>query len=337
MSDYPLISNCLSEDDVRKRFADLCRYRSVPVTLVGEQPYRIKGLRVDKTILRFRNKPLILDVGTDVYNRYNIITDFFTESARIRARRFDAPLTALEYWVKNGKQIQQRKPHLDRRGLNDYVYSKVRTVSNFKPTIALAIMQGFKPVKILDPCAGWGDRLLAAMAYSQSAHYLGFDPNPRLVAGHQAMIQKLGDPARHKVCPVSFDPDKVEGEWDMVLTSTPFYDVEIYNETDPHQSTSHQDGKKRTETEWFAEFLIPLLAGAWSKLRVGGVLIISINNVWDADRNSYRFQSVETMIRVLSGWQDANYLGCLPYGDVAKDRKSAASLQPIWIWSKTAL
>jgi hypothetical protein len=62
--------------------------------------------------------------------------------------------------------------------------------------MALNVLKLFRPRKWLDISAGWGDRLAAAIAYTQLSggdfeKYLGTDPNECLQGGYRAMIDEL--------------------------------------------------------------------------------------------------------------------------------------------------
>jgi len=63
--------------------------------------------------------------------------------------------------------------------------------SSFDPAIALHIFRKFESKRILDFCAGWGDRLIAAIAHNAS--YTGIDINGDLFKGYKDCIDQLVD------------------------------------------------------------------------------------------------------------------------------------------------
>lgn len=92
--------------------------------------------------------------------------------------------------------------------------------STFKASVAAGMMKFLKGRKILDFCAGWGDRLLGAIATEHSSdvrchpmrsefhrnspeisqefgYYVGVDPNATLTSGYNKMINSLArDPSK---------------------------------------------------------------------------------------------------------------------------------------------
>ena len=64
------------------------------------------------------------------------------------------------------------------------------SVSQFSPLIASSIYNMFKPTCIIDPCAGWGGRLLGAMV-NDDIKYIGFDTNTNLKKPYKELINML--------------------------------------------------------------------------------------------------------------------------------------------------
>jgi DNA modification methylase len=69
----------------------------------------------------------------------------------------------------------------------------------------------------------------------------------------------------------------VSPEYDIVFTSPPFYNYEIYS-SEPTQSIT---GMKSCE-EWITKFMMPYLDKCWSLLKFGGILCLYINDVFGA-------------------------------------------------------
>jgi hypothetical protein len=77
-------------------------------------------------------------------------------------------------------------------------YGRVDGANLFKAHLARALYElcGIDAAvggtgRILDPCAGWGDRLVGALATPGCRRYLAFDPNPALVPAHGEAIRTL--------------------------------------------------------------------------------------------------------------------------------------------------
>ena len=154
------------------------------------------------------------------------------------------------------------------------------SVSIFKPIKAMEICSRFKPQHILDPCAGWGGRLVGACA-AGVPNYTGIDCNVNLKEPYLNMIDILneltnnqssdhgqkGTPTKIQLLfqdALLVDYSKIV--YDMVFTSPPYYNIELYTGT-----------AKRSKQEWTDGFYKPLFSKVWQRLLVGGHMCISIS------------------------------------------------------------
>jgi len=84
---------------------------------------------------------------------------------------------------------------------------------------------------MLDISAGWGDRMVAAIATDLECYH-GFDPNTALQPGHDQLREAFvepGDRNRFQVTYSGFEGATLApGTYDLVLTSPPFFNFEIY-------------------------------------------------------------------------------------------------------------
>ena len=82
--------------------------------------------------------------------------------------------------------------------VRESLFQLVKEATLFKLTFCKSILQILSPnndttkCKWLDLAAGWGDRLLTAIA-SNVQYYVGFDPNKDLEEGHSKMISLFGN------------------------------------------------------------------------------------------------------------------------------------------------
>jgi ParB-like chromosome segregation protein Spo0J len=89
--------------------------------------------------------------------------------------------------------------------------------------------------RILDPCHGWGGRMLGFLLADRAASYHGFDPSPPAHAGVQAMFDDLVPltPLREKHATLELLPYEQasldQAAYDFALTSPPYFDVERYD------------------------------------------------------------------------------------------------------------
>lgn len=133
----------------------------------------------------------------------------------------------------------------------NFHYSKFGRVSLFAPGLARTIIRMFNVSgkRIFDPCCGWGGRLLGA--YFEGCSYLGCDVSP-LTHG---CLHNLANRLNYSVdiqCNSCVDIEWPES--DFILTSPPFYDVELYVGGDQAWRTV------KSREDWIESFVKPFLA-----------------------------------------------------------------------------
>ena len=103
----------------------------------------------------------------------------------------------------------------------------------FKPTIAMNVYSQVKATAVLDPCAGWGGRLLGAVA--MGLKYVGIDTNVALKPAYDEMMTTLGITST-MLWQDALSVDFSAIDYDCVLTSPPYVNLEIYEGMTPFQS-----------------------------------------------------------------------------------------------------
>jgi len=182
------------------------------------------------------------------------------------------------------RQLLARAPRFwpDRRCWNSQclrslfrIYSSGR-VANFRPLVARAIIDRFSPPggRVLDYCAGFGGRLLGSLALDR--HYLGVDAAALQVKGLKKMWNALRAIARgtaelHHARAEDFLLSFPAHSVDLVFSSPPFFDVEIYG-SDRAQSALRYPKYQ----DWLREFLEIIIVEARRILRPGGIFVINI-------------------------------------------------------------
>jgi len=103
-------------------------------------------------------------------------------------------------------------------------------INAFKITNALQIYHTFQPkVAIFDPFCGFGGRLVAALLLR--IHYIGIDLNVDLKDKYAQLMEDLADKIESNVDLLFTDSLKVDFtnyQYDMVFTSSPYENIEIY-------------------------------------------------------------------------------------------------------------
>ena len=101
----------------------------------------------------------------------------------------------------------------------------INSVHVFKPSIALSIYKEFTPKCVLDVCAGWCSRSLAAHIFG--CRYIGVDINQELAISYERINQLFGV-KNHLIIMDSLKLNYSEFNYDMVFTSPPYYNIERY-------------------------------------------------------------------------------------------------------------
>jgi len=208
------------------------------------------------------------------HERVDALSSHFSEEQRVQAEFKGGP-SPLARWKASGAP-----PAADVRAAREAVYASGREANSFNPVLARWVMElaGGAGARILDPSAGWGDRLVAALA-SQAACYHGFDPNPALAPAYERMIAELPSTVEARVECLPFEDAELAGKYDLVLTSPPYGDFEVY--VAPGQAGFEQQSVARhpDPASWLANFYRPYLAKAYGALRPGGFFVLYVEDV----------------------------------------------------------
>ncbi len=200
--------------------------------------------------------------------------------------------------------------------MRETIYNNVKECTIHRPTNIIAMIKIFGAKSVLDMSAGWGDRLIGAMA--ADVEYVGVDPNKCLHPGYQEIIKFFNkSPKKYLLIEDKFEEvDLPERNYDLVYSSPPYFDLEIYT------SESPQSSEYTKEEEWFEHFLKPSLLKAWNALITNGIMAININQ---KKGETY----IQKMLNLVNGYNNSVYLGVISYAD-----KKLYNPQPIWIWRK---
>ena len=268
------------------------------------------------------------------YQNLDRLVDFFSEEARMQACRIGKP-SPLEFYKRSYSQIQRQAQEAFKKDPNlplehyrrEQVFSSGIECTTFKITLAKLVYELFNAKTVFDPSTGWGDRMLGAGAAGVSV-YFGTDPNPALTNAYEQIREFLHgkgvDVTYYSVFSTSFldfDTTEHESRYDLVFTSPPYYNYEIYSSA-PGQSILG----KRNVSEWINGFLLPYLEKAWTLLQEGGHLVLYISDV-----NGARY--VEDMFNFVNTLPGAVFEGLIAVVGMSPNLASERAL-PLWIWRR---
>lgn len=153
------------------------------------------------------------------------------------------------------------------------------SVVMFKATTAKYLYKKYKAKSVLDPTAGWGGRMLGA--WSLGINYTGIDTNVEMVQAYNDMIAFLNaetgfDNALFELDNGSqlqmiwqscLDVDFSKLDYDFVLTSPPYVNLEIYE----HMTEWSSD------EAFYKGFFIPLWQKCVDNIKKGGHVCFNIS------------------------------------------------------------
>lgn len=146
--------------------------------------------------------------------------------------------------------------------LYDSLFFHARGVSGFPCGIAKALVGKFSKEGdiVVDPCAGWGGRLLGTV--SSNRKYVGFEPWDKTVLGLNKIAKFVGRENDVSVFHSEFDRLKAPKSCDLILTSPPYMDFEVY-------------GKSVDKVSWLT-LMKDIFEYAEEALKVNGCLLLNL-------------------------------------------------------------
>jgi len=316
--EYPYYENYVTKKEIKSNFKKLQTLESI----------LIKPRREDCRIQ--------MSVKTDELSK---ITDYFSEKCRVQCS-FKNKLPPIEKFKK-----LQNNPIFREGGfieIEQFLYDNARGCNNFDVKVVLSVLRYFKPKRMLDFSAGWGDRLIGAMAYG--CEYDGVDPSECLHPKYQEMISTLLPPSKrgkYRMFKTGFEDFQIpstpftsskgsvnskkrgkERKYDLVFTSPPFFDLEVYE-----KSKNQSIDKFNTLEKWKQNFLFPAMEKSVSALEMNGHLVIYVSDY--TTESGKRIQYVRDMKRKV------RELGMTYQGNVCFSNKDDLNrVRVIYVWKK---
>jgi len=240
---------------------DYYRSRGFPLPSYGDEylsrswelikSFESKYLWKDNRTLRYAN------LGDELFKHFmpHMCVARYRKTSPMKAfSGYSTLSSSLRYCLNSNKSI-----------LPKFVYNALMFfnggVTAFPSVISKAVVEAYSDpgAVVVDPCAGWGGRMLGALSCGRS--YTGFEPWDESYQGLCAIRDYVsGDNC--SVIHGDFDPLLAPVESDLVFTSPPYVDLEIY-------------GRPMKVPEW--KILVKsIMCYAESSLRVGGFLVLNL-------------------------------------------------------------
>lgn len=156
-----------------------------------------------------------------------------------------------------------------------HVAAAAAAAADFPPMVARDIFKNYyHGGRVLDPCHGWGGRLVGAML-ADVQEYVGVDPSPVAHAGVERIYEAFKEYQDTKVTLIErpFEDCKwKEGEFDFAFTCPPYFDVEKYAGEDTSTKRYPQF------EQWCESFYRPLIVNTMRALKDNGVFCIVVGS-----------------------------------------------------------
>ena len=218
------------------------------------------------------------------------------------------------------ESIKSNKPYLSYIKIAKQVFNLYYgSISIFRPTIASKLYHHYKPTTILDFTAGWGGRLIGATLLNVPK-YIGIDNNIRLEEHYKKMVEHLKNETTTEIelhFKDALDVDYSKMEYDMVFTSPPYYNKEIYGLE-----------KSKSKEEWDEKFYKPVFKKTWDGLKNGGVYCLNVPNC------IYNDICVPLLGEANESFEMKKYARVLPKKEQKQTNVGHLYKEQIYIWVK---
>lgn len=222
-------------------------------------------------------------LGNDIVDKFTLIErlhtkghvgiDFYTFwYNRAHFRKVGYVKKMLEYYAKNRRNIDEIR-------IWKYIFNLYfGSITIFRPVMAMEVYCRFRPkIAVLDPTMGWGGRLVGACALD-IPKYIGVDANQNLDPPYREMcafLQSRSKTAIELFFQDALTVDYTQLKYDMVFTSPPYYNIELYRKTDDSKNIEVQKNKQ-TKEEWNETFYKPLFERTWSAMQSPGYYVLNV-------------------------------------------------------------
>ncbi len=216
------------------------------------------------------------------------------------ATRYKNGKTLMETYETDPQKYWERVCKMDRRkgrapSARD-AYELNKAITFFKPSTAKFLVSHFcdADMKVFDPCAGWGGRMLGTL--SAGCKYFGCDTNPAIAEYAKKMLSDL---STGQIETLYEDANIFTGScflyhhlhtYDMVLTSPPYGNLEVYEGMNPFKD----------DDEYYKSFLIPMIEMCLTLVWVGRPVCINISpKIYETLTGKYGFRECDEKINFL--------------------------------------
>lgn len=241
----------------------------------------LKRYKADENVKSFAGNPVLYHFMLDNLCRVKNKRGSFYEMMESEELREDMWKKAIKY--SNG--FRENNPPM-------LLFETWRRMNGaivfFKPTTAMYIYKKYNATAVLDPTAGWGGRMLGAWALDIS--YTGIDTNKSLRPAYSEMMKLLASHPLDMIWEDALTVDFSEIDYDCVLTSPPYINLELYPGMTPFES----------KAAFYKNFLIPLIDKCRKNIKREGRVCFNISPAMYSDLTDvFKYEKAKETVPLL--------------------------------------
>jgi len=195
-----------------------------------------------------------------------------SESFQIKEKGF---LSSISQWMSKQKEVVHHNQYINTARFN----TGTQIAAEFKPFLAREIYLDYCEVgaKVLDPCAGWGGRMLGYISSGIGGEYTATDPSVKTYDGLNKLrdfltsAEAIESPIINLFNLPFEDLELQENYFDFAFTSPPYFDTELYSEDKTQAFNRYETIEKFNE-----QFLKVLIQNSIRALKPGKILLLNI-------------------------------------------------------------
>jgi hypothetical protein len=217
----------------------------------------------------------------------------FMQYERVKAKYLDKGLSPFDAWDMSDAKAQtlniparnykfkfnfaiKHCDELNSSNLRASIRMNIGIPSQFSTMVAKTIYTITQAKNVLDFSAGWGDRLIGALTTDTLISYTGIDPNTALHPRYAGINNFYKHNKKTTfICSPAENVDLTSNQFDLIFTSPPYFDREIYSDEDT-QSTS----KYKTIDDWLEHFLLKVITRSYTWLKEDSRLMLNISDYY---------------------------------------------------------
>lgn len=351
------VLNQADQDLLATSFYVIDKLRESIFSALDDFPYRFHFLpspeKMFSALTRISTPPnqnalMIRKFPTD-FLMSDFVGDWFMEDLRMKCS-FGGFASPWELFHRTFPVVsrQEKQPTKTPFELREEVYSRGKECNSFNPAIMLWFLKYFyrlfsdrsdEPLRILDPSGGWGDRLIASLAFGRIVntpiHTITNDPNPDLLSRYEKIVRSFAretDESQFLQLPFEdVTTEHIPENWaDFSFTSPPFGDLEIYKSVIEDSLRLQSSTRYPDYESWKRSYRDHYLRNMVRFTKPGGIIGLYVGDFVTDNAHSLTNDSN------LSEY-GCEFLGCLRYAVEVTDgegKKTMGKMRKVFCWKK---